>query len=253
MVKRKIIEIDEDKCTGCGQCVVACAEGALEIVDGKAKVIRDSFCDGLGACIGDCPEDALKIVERDVDEFDEAAVEEHLQKTGRAPANEEPPKTLECGCPASTAQTLRPGGCPSSKAQSMAPGDAKDAGPSQLGHWPIQIKLVNPRMPFIQGADLVVLADCCAVAYANLHKDFIKDKVVVIGCPKFDDIQFYMERFNEYVTESKIKSISVVHMEVPCCHALSRAVKAVMDGLGNPIPAKRYVISLDGKLTEEEL
>jgi len=246
MVKRKIIEIDEEKCTGCGQCVIACAEGALEIIDGKAKVIKEMFCDGLGACIGDCPEDALKIIEREADNFDEDAVKEHLTEMSRVEGDQEAEKIVECGCPSAIARTI-------GRAHEEPSGTCEDKeSPSCLGHWPIKIMLVNPRMPFLKGADLVVLADCVAVAYRGLHEKFLGDNVIMIGCPKFGDIQHYREKFEDIFKNSGIKSVSVAHMEVPCCNGLVVAVKDALAAAGNKVPAKRYQISVDGNLKEIE-
>jgi len=230
-VLRKIIKIDEELCDGCGNCVPACAEGALEIVDGKAKVIADLYCDGLGACLGECPVGALEIIEREADEFDEA------------------PKVMP----------MAPGGCPSARLQSFGTPAAAAAPPqpaaaeqaeSALSHWPVQIMLVPPTAPFLKGADLLVLADCVPVAYPSLHQDFLKGRAVMMGCPKFDDAQHYIEKFAQICKQSGINSITSVVMEVPCCSALPVIVKKGMELSGVEIPMEEVIISTRGKVLE---
>ena len=242
-VVRKIIEIDEELCDGCGNCVPSCAEGALEIIDGKARVVADIYCDGLGACLGECPQDALKITERKADEFDEEAVEEFLAEK----------KTKE-----TTDMKIMPmvsGGCPSAQMQSFKTAPAGAASASQdtesaLSHWPVQIMLVPPTAPFLKGADLLVLADCVPVAYPTLHQDFLQGKAVMMGCPKFDDAQHYIEKFAQICKVSGIKSITSVVMEVPCCSALPMIVKKGMELSGTPIPMEEVVISTRGKVID---
>jgi len=250
-VVRKIIEIDEDLCDGCGNCVPSCAEGALEIIDGKAKVIADLYCDGLGACLGECPVGALEIVEREADEFDEEAVEELLEEK----KNEAP-----------TVMPMAPaGGCPSARLQSFgSPETAAGADPCQaanrpaaldqtesaLSHWPVQIMLVPPNAPFLKGADLLVLADCVPVAFPTLHRDFLQGKAVMMGCPKFDDAEHYIEKFAQICKQSGIKSLTSVVMEVPCCSALPMIVKRGMELSGVKIPMEEVVISTRGKVLE---
>jgi ferredoxin len=219
-VVRKIIKIDEELCDGCGNCVPSCAEGALEIIDGKAKVIADLYCDGLGACLGECPVGALKIVEREADEFDEEAVEELLAKKKK-----EAPKVMPMasgGCPSARLQSFgSPAAAPASDPCGCASeAAALDQSESALSHWPVQIMLVPPTAPFLKGADLLVLADCVPVAYPSLHENFLKGKAVMMGCPKFDDAQHYIEKFAQICKQSGIKSITSVVMEVPCCSAL---------------------------------
>jgi len=233
MVKRKIIKIDEEKCNGCGQCVTACAEGALEIINGKAKVVRDSFCDGLGACIGDCPEDALTIVERDVDDFDETAVKKHLAEKEAKTHHE------ECGCPSAAPMTI---GKTTHKHEHAGEQQAK------LGHWPIQLMLVPESAPFLIGKDLIVLADCAAVAYGNLQNRFIENNAIVMGCPKFDDLEIYERKLKGMIQNSGIRSISVVTMEVPCCFALNRLVTKALADTGSRIPFKQYVVGIRGEI-----
>ena len=250
-VVRKIIEIDEDLCDGCGNCVPSCAEGALEIIDGKAKVIADIYCDGLGACLGECPLGALQIVEREADEFDEEAVEELLENK-----KAEAPKVMSMapagGCPSARLQSFgspeaAPGADPCQQANQPA---AFDQTESALSHWPVQIMLVPPTAPFLKGADLLVLADCVPVAFPTLHRDFLQGKAVMMGCPKFDDAEHYIEKFAQICKQSGIKSLTSVVMEVPCCSALPMIVKRGMELSGVKIPMEEVVISTRGKVLE---
>jgi NAD-dependent dihydropyrimidine dehydrogenase PreA subunit len=247
-VVRKIIKIDEELCNGCGNCVPACAEGALEIVDGKARVIAELYCDGLGACLGECPTGALTIHEREADEFDEHAVEELLAK------KEKHPKKAAAVLP------MGSGGCPGARMmESFAPAAGKPASAapgagaemeSALRHWPVQIMLVPPTAPFLKGADLLVLADCVPVAFPSLHRDFLSGKAVMMGCPKFDNTQAYIEKFAQICQLSGIKSITSVVMEVPCCSALPLIVKRGMELSKAKIPMEEVVISVRGKILE---
>mgnify|MGYP001547124320 CR=1 FL=1 len=242
-VVRKIIEIDEERCNGCGNCVVACAEGAIEIVDGVARVIADKYCDGLGACIGDCPEDALKIVEREADDFDEAAVEELLKQQ----AAEKQPPGPAAGCPSAAMKTFPtagqdPCGC------ANQPVIKSGKGRSALGHWPVQISLVPPGAPFLKDADLVIAADCVPVAYPDFHADFLQGRAIMIGCPKFDDKEAYIEKFAQVFAVSGIKSITCVVMEVPCCSAMPVIVKKAFEKANVQIPFNEVVISARGEI-----
>ncbi len=254
-ILRKIIEIDEELCDGCGNCVIACAEGAIKIIDGKAKVIADKYCDGLGACIGDCPQNALKIIERDAEDFDEDAVIALLEKQKQEKKETEP---IACGC-SSTKMEIFPAvssdscGCanqPVTHSGSCADKEAADVtgGASALGHWPVQIKLVPAGAPFLKGADLLIAADCVPVAYPNFHADFLRGKAVMIGCPKFDDAQEYVEKFSQIFKKSGIKTITSVVMEVPCCSAMSGIIKKAMEKAGVDIPSNEVVISSRGEI-----
>jgi len=204
MVKRNIVHIDEKKCDGCGQCIPNCAEGALQIIDGKARIVDDSYCDGLGACLGHCPRDAITILEREAPEFDEEAVHEHLETLKGSEA-------LAIGCPASQVQLLK---------GSPATDHFEVSTPSALRHWPVQLNLVPVKAPFFRDADLLLLADCTAVAYPTLHQRLLEGRTVVMGCPKFDDVKHYIEKLAEMLKVNDVRSLTVVHMEVPCCSAL---------------------------------
>jgi NAD-dependent dihydropyrimidine dehydrogenase PreA subunit len=241
-VTRKIIQIDEELCNGCGQCVTGCAEGALEVVDGKARVISDNLCDGLGACIGECPTGALKIVEREADAFDEVAVEARL-------AGHADPTPL---------MPLAGGGCPSAGVRMFAPQEALRQDPqgraaaaamdSALSHWPVKLRLVPPKAPFLRGADLLVLADCAAIAFPNLHPDYLKGRVVLSGCPKFDEVEAYVRKFAEIFQEAGIRSVTAVRMEVPCCAALVTIVAKGMEAARVSLPIEEVVIGVQGKV-----
>jgi len=237
---RKIIEIDEDLCDGCGNCVTGCAEGALQIVDGKAKVASESFCDGLGACICECPTGALKIVEREAPPFNEEAVKKHLSE------KEKEAQTMPCGCPSAHIEIFdKPSACESANKPKRFESAPED---SSLSHWPIQIKLIPAGAPFLKGADLLVLADCTAVAFPCLHRDWLKGKVVMMGCPKFDDGQEYAQKFADIFKTAGIKSVTVAVMEVPCCAGMPMIVKKGMAAAGKKIPTKEIVLSLRGKI-----
>lgn len=211
-VVRKIVKIDEEKCNGCGLCIPSCHEGALQIIDGKARLVADVYCDGLGACLGECPQGAITIEEREAEEFAEEAVKAHLKR------KEERPSILTVG-----------------------------SASSALAQWPIQLRLVNPKASYFQNANLLVVADCVPFAYGNFHQDFLKEKSIVVGCPKFDDTQFYEEKLTEIFRQSKIKSITVVNMEVPCCNGLYYLVKKAVERSGKNIPIEQVIIDIKGK------
>lgn len=239
---RKIIQIDDELCDGCGQCVPSCAEGAIEIIDGKARIVADKYCDGLGACLGDCPNDALTIVEREADDFDEEAVEEFLKGKEKTDSPVEQP--VAGGCPSAQLQSFTP----STPCQAANAPVRQSSGGSELSHWPIQIRLVPPTAPFLKGADLLVAADCTPLAYPNFHQDFLKGKVVMVGCPKFDDVEGYTQKFTEIFREADIKSITTVIMEVPCCSGLPMIIEKAMKAAGKEIPLEEVVISTRGEI-----
>ncbi|MGQ9646048.1 MAG: ATP-binding protein [Thermodesulfobacteriota bacterium] len=246
MGTRKIVKIDEEKCTGCGLCIPNCAEGALQIVNGKAKLVSDKFCDGLGACLGHCPEDAISIVEREAEEFDEKAVEEFLhQQKESLPQAESKPQPLFTGCPSSRImqfQVPRP----------QVDSGHKRSSVSQLSQWPVQLMLVPVNAPYFQNADLLVAADCVPFAYPDFHQDFIKGRVVVVGCPKLDDIQYYKEKLTEIFRSNSIKSVTVPYMEVPCCFGLVKATEDAIAASGKKIPLQKMRIGIRGEIKSHE-
>ena len=240
---RNIIEINDELCNGCGQCVPDCAEGSLKIIDGKARLVADKLCDGLGACLGSCPTGALKIVEREAEDFDEAAVEVYLESEKKKAAA---PATMDCGCASSHIQTIKPlSPCQSANKPTMHA--AADAQGSALGHWPIQIRLVPAHAPFLQNAHLLVAADCTAVAARNFQERYLEGKAVMMGCPKFDDAEAYIKRFAEVISTCNLKSLTVLIMEVPCCSAMNVIVKKARDLSGVDLPIEQITISIRGE------
>jgi Pyruvate/2-oxoacid:ferredoxin oxidoreductase delta subunit len=246
MATRKIVKIAEEKCTGCGLCIPNCAEGALQIVDGKAKLITDKFCDGLGACLGHCPEDAITVIEREAEEFDEKAVEIHLHKQKQAQPKPEPqPTPVFTGCPSSRAMHFK-----APEAEGVASTTTHSV--SQLTQWPVQLKLVPVNAPYFQDADLLIAADCVPFAYPDFHRDFLKGKALVVGCPKLDDIQFYKEKLTEIFKTNAIKSITVPYMEVPCCFGLVKVTEDAIAASGKNIPFKKIKIGIRGDIKPQE-
>jgi len=252
---RKIIKIDEELCNGCGLCVPSCAEGAIQVIDGKAKLVAEKYCDGLGACLGDCPTGALTIEEREVEAFDEAAVEEHLEtlKQQEEPA---PAAPAGGGCPSAQVRTMAPAsGCPGSRMQTVGTGGgavAQGAEQSALTHWPVQIRLVPPTAPFLDGADVLVAADCVPVAYPNFHRDFLEGNAVMIGCPKFDDAELYIQRFKDIFAGANVKSVTAVVMQVPCCQGLPVMIEQGIKASGKDVPLEKVVVSLEGEVLSRE-
>jgi len=238
MPVRKIIEIDEAKCTGCGQCVTACAEGALQLVDGKAKLVGDILCDGLGACIGDCPEGALRIIDREAEPFDEAVVQEHLAVTKRT-GHLTP---LGSGCPGAATASWAAGGAQQEQEEAV----------SSLSHWPIKLRLVNPEAPFLKGSDLLLLADCTAAADPNLHTQLLRGRCVVMGCPKFDELEQYIERLSRMIEVAKPRSLTVAYMEVPCCRGFVYAAQQAIERASADIPLELVKIARNGQLLARE-
>lgn len=251
---RKIVKIDPDKCDGCGLCVPSCAEGAITIVNGKAVLAADNLCDGLGACLGDCPRDAITIIERESDAFDEAAVAKHLAAQGKpAPVHQHQPAQAAPAAAAAPAHG-HGGGCPGSRMMSFAkPAEVQASEPSgsrqsKLAQWPVQLHLVSTTAPYFQGADLLITADCVPVAYAGYHEDFLSGKAVVMGCPKLDDNQFYIQKLTELFRNSDIKSITVLKMEVPCCGGIAVAARQALAACGKEIPYKEVTIGIQGQI-----
>ncbi|MBQ6618572.1 MAG: 4Fe-4S binding protein [Thermoguttaceae bacterium] len=238
MVIRKIIRIDEDKCNGCGLCAGACHEGAIDMVDGKAKLVRENFCDGFGDCLPECPTGAISFEQREAPEYDEKAVQEAKEKSKMDAVNH---AGGEGGCPGRRAARLQP-----SADTSFVPSGRVV---SRLGQWPCQIKLVPERAPFFDGAKLLIAADCTAFAYANMHEEFMRGRITIIGCPKLDAVD-YSEKLTAIIRDNDIKSVTIARMEVPCCGALQRAAESALKGSGKFIPWQVVTITRDGKILE---
>ena len=233
--KRKIIHIDEELCDGCGQCVPACEEGAIRIENGKARLIEDRLCDGLGNCLGECPTGAIQMIEREAEEFDEEAVRQQQQKQQRAGVS---------GCPSAQLRGL------SSCQAANVP--REQAGESALSHWPVKIKLVPPHAPFLKNADLLVTADCAPVATSAYHTRFLPGKAALVGCPKFDDADAYVDKFADIFREAGVNSVTVLSMEVPCCSGLVGIVKRAREIAGVDVPVTNTVLTLGGEVKQEE-
>ncbi len=238
-MKRKIISIDEKKCNGCALCVNACHEGAIGIVNGKAKLLRDDYCDGLGDCLPACPMNAISFVTRQASSYDEKAVAEHKQAMKEK--KQEGDEPLACGCPGTHAKIIE-----------HAKDDCKCENTfveSKLSQWPVQIKLVAPNAKYFDSAQLLIAADCSAYAYGNFHNDFIRDHITLIGCPKLDDID-YSDKLTDILSNNDIKSITIVRMEVPCCSGLEHAVQTAINNSKKNITCKTIVITTDGKISQ---
>jgi Pyruvate/2-oxoacid:ferredoxin oxidoreductase delta subunit len=239
MALRSIIRIDEERCTGCGLCVPACAEGALRIVDGKAKLISDKYCDGLGACLGECPQGAIAIEKREAEEFDEEAVEEHL-KTKQPVPTVGHVQSIHQSCPSAEVMHFERN---LTEKESV---NILEKSESMLSQWPVQLTLLPPSASFFENADLLIAADCVPFAYANFHNDFLKDRRLVVGCPKLDDAALYKEKLTAIFKRSNIRSVTVVNMEVPCCYGLYRLVKEALNSSGKIIPLKQEIVGIKG-------
>jgi Pyruvate/2-oxoacid:ferredoxin oxidoreductase delta subunit len=243
MSVRNVVKIDAEKCTGCGLCAKACAEGAIKIIDGKARLVSDSYCDGLGACLGHCPEGAITIEQREADAFDEQAVAKHLGQQPKRPgapnghshAVNAPPMFV---CPGLAAQQL--------KGTDRSGGNTAGDVSSQLTHWPVQLRLVSPTAPYFADADLLLVADCVPFAMGDFHQRFLKDRRVVIGCPKLDDAGFYIEKLAQILSANNLRSLTVVHMEVPCCSGLTRIAREALARSGRTVDFRDVTISLQG-------
>jgi Pyruvate/2-oxoacid:ferredoxin oxidoreductase delta subunit len=241
-MKRKIVKIDEDLCTGCGDCVGACAEGAIQIVDGVAKLVKEIYCDGLGACLGDCPEDAITIEEREADAFDEKATEEHLARMEAEKAKPAHSHDQPCGCPGSAMRSFEPQ--PESDGLPVVSGGSAQ---SALGHWPVQLMLVPPQAPFLAGADILVCADCVPFAVPDFHSKYLNGKAVLVGCPKLDNLPFYEEKLQEIFKVAKPRSITVLKMEVPCCGGIAQVAKKARDVVDPNLPLDVITIGVRGE------
>jgi len=287
MVIRQIIKIDEELCTGCGSCIPGCPEGALQIIDDKARLISDLFCDGLGACIGECPEGAISIEEREAEEYDEKTVmanivkagantvkahlvhlrdhnqEDYLQQAldylrennldipeefeGTSCANHAVEQKMACGCPGSMVMDLK-------TEEELCVEEVKDVKPkaeSQLRQWPVQIHLVPPIAPYLKNADLLIAADCVPFAFPDFHDELLKGKILLVGCPKLDDVNLYKEKFTEIFKTNDLKSLTIAHMEVPCCFGLIHLIQQSMKESGKNIPIRSFTISVKGEITED--
>jgi Pyruvate/2-oxoacid:ferredoxin oxidoreductase delta subunit len=234
---RKIVKIDESKCNGCGICVPSCAEGAIRIIDGKARLVSETYCDGLGACLGECPLDAITIEERPADNFDEDAAMRHLEKTAEPKAAE----SLNAGCPSSRIAQFEA----APAAASSAPSPPQK---TELRHWPVQLTLVPPAAPFLQGADVLLAADCAPFAYPNFHSDFLKGKSLLIACPKLDDLQAHIGKLTDILRQSDVKSLTVLHMEVPCCFGLVAMARQAVQASGKNIPLHEVTLGIKGDI-----
>lgn len=277
MTKRKIIEINEEKCTGCGQCMPNCPEGALQVIDGKARLVSDLFCDGLGACVGNCPEEAMNVVEREAEPYEEKTVMinivkagpntikahlKHLKEHGAEDLYKEAVEYLEENDveipeeePSSSSSCRSiPQACPGSGVQEVDRKEVTAEGLKvvcsipRLENWPVQIKLVPPTAPWLQNADLVIIADCVAYSYAATHEKFIKGKKVITGCPKLDERELYVDRLTGIVGSNDLKSITLVHMEVPCCYGFNGVLEEAIERSGKPQGYKEVVISIKGEI-----
>lgn len=235
--KRKIIEINEDLCNGCGQCIPACEEGAIQIINGKAKLVAEKYCDGLGNCLGNCPTGALTIEEKEAEPFDQAAVQEYLSRQNKKQGSDKK------GCPSDHCYQFDAG----NKAD-MIQNDLASA----LSHWPVQIKLISPDAPFLKDADLLITADCAPVATAEYHFRFLPGKVALLGCPKFDDVQDYLDKFADILSRGDISSVTVLSMEVPCCSGLLGIVQKARDIAGVDVEIKSVVLTLQGQVKYEQ-
>lgn len=236
-MKRDIVFIDAEKCNGCGLCIPNCAEGAIRLINGKAKLVDDRFCDGLGACLGHCPQDAITIIKRDAKDFDEEAVKKHMKtelKLGKKHREGE----LPCGCPGSMEMDLR-------NEKNIPQRHVLRS--SELGQWPVQLMLVSPDASYFRDSNLLIAADCVPFAYADFHHDFLKGKSLIIGCPKLDDADFYVEKLTEIIGKNNFKSITLVNMEVPCCFGLQRIVEEAIKNSGKIIPLRQTVITIRGE------
>lgn len=257
MAVRNIIRIDEEKCNGCGDCINACAEGALQLVNGKAKLVSDVYCDGLGACLGECPAGALTIEKRESADFDEEAVETRLKTLDQDKNSPSPMLTVTSAHKQAPNAPGKGGGCPGTmlrqfqSASRPKPVFAAGETPSALTQWPIQLHLVPVSAPFLQGAKLLIAADCVPFAYADFHQRLLAGRSLMIGCPKLDNNEFYIEKLTQIFQQNDIKSIDVAFMEVPCCFGLVHAVKTALEESGKSIPLGLTKIGIQGNVCEE--
>jgi NAD-dependent dihydropyrimidine dehydrogenase PreA subunit len=268
-MRRKIVQIDEAKCDGCGQCIPACAEGAIALVGGKARLSADVLCDGLGACLGECPQGAITVIEREAPALDEEAVKKHLLSMGEQVASRHGGARAPAGPPAPAPARPRlavltgggeaspHGGCPGSRPMALprraavaAVAGSAVSGESRLSQWPVQLHLVPVAAPWFRGADLLVAADCVPFAYARFHDDLLAGRAVVVGCPKLDDLGAYVDKLGRICAANELRSVTVVRMEVPCCGGISTAARRAVETSGRAIPFRDVVVSVDGTIRE---
>lgn len=245
-IMRKVIRIDEVKCDGCGQCATACHEGAIKVIGGKAKLVSDSYCDGLGDCIGECPRGAISFIEREAEPYDEETVKRNIEakKAG---------DDLPCGCPGTMARSLK--NVPASVSESSCsstPVSAPDAVSSELSNWPVQLRLVPENAPYLKGADILLAADCTAAACPDFHTRFVRGRVLLLGCPKLDDADYYREKLARIIRANGIPSLMVVKMEVPCCGGLLRLAEAAVDEAGVPLTLQHATLDVRGNTIEQD-
>jgi Pyruvate/2-oxoacid:ferredoxin oxidoreductase delta subunit len=248
---RKIVRIDESKCDGCGECVPSCAEGAIAVVDGKARLVGDVYCDGLGACLGECARGAISVIEREAEPFDEGSTPPRV-------APPAPPPRARLSVLAGPVEPVTGGGCPGSRSMTLPrhaptarPGAGMASSPSRLGQWPVQLHLVSPGAPYFQGADLLVAADCVPFAYARFHDDFLDGRAVVVGCPKLDDVAPYGPKLAAIVARGEVRSVTVVRMEVPCCGGISRLAREAIAASGRDVPLREVIVGADGAIRSD--
>lgn len=243
--ERKIVQIDEEKCDGCGECVPSCAEQAIQIIDGKARLVSDIYCDGLGACLGNCPQGAISIIEREAEPFDQQATEQYAAAIGRE-TSQAPPTTV---CPSTAARSLQLQVLSDGPAMacSGSGGPASTDSTAALANWPIQLDLVPPNAPFLQSADLLLVADCVPVACADFHRRYMNGKPLVMGCPKLDDGMRYVQKLTQMIRTSSLQSIAVLKMEVPCCTGLLRIAEAAVAASGVDVPIRSVTVSTRGE------
>jgi len=252
MVMRNIVKIDEEKCDGCGLCVNACAEGAIKIIDGKAKLVSEIYCDGLGACIGHCPQDAITIEKREAAQFDEEATKAHLTKEKNAHPVRDLMEKVSNGAQMQT-DFVCPGMMDKKLREKSGTADSDTtAVPSQLSHWPVQLKLDSPNAPYFAGADLLLVADCVPFAMGDFHNKFLKDSSIVVGCPKLDNADFYIEKLAAILKANKLNSLMVLHMEVPCCFGLTHIAREAIARSEVKMPFEDVTIDLHGNVSKTE-
>lgn len=250
MARRKVIQIDEAKCDGCGECVTSCAEGAIAVIEGKARLVSEVYCDGLGACLGHCPQGAISIEDREAEAFDEAKTHEHLNRfrAQKAAAGPIPVMSTAHQCPGSMMRSLGQRATAGTSSDSFASGAAA----SEITNWPVQLTLVSPQAPHFKDADILFVADCVPFACGDFHQRFMRGKPVIIGCPKLDQPQFYAEKMAEIVRIAEPRSLTVIHMEVPCCSGLTRIAQHAVAAAGSDVPLEDVTVSIRGEVLGAE-